>query len=95
MAQEALSNVARHARAGEIHLQLELVADETLLRLEVQDNGQGFDHTQSPKGMGLANLQARTATLQGHIEIHSTPGQGTLVRIDIPLVEEADEQTIP
>jgi signal transduction histidine kinase len=95
MAQEALSNVARHARASEIHVQLELVADEKLLRLEVQDNGQGFDHSQSPKGMGLANLQARAATLQGHVEIHSTPGQGTLVRVDIPLVEEVNEQTSP
>ncbi|MCE7988698.1 MAG: hypothetical protein DYG89_46680 [Caldilinea sp. CFX5] len=95
MAQEALSNVARHARASAVHIQLELVADENLLRLEVQDNGQGFTPTPDNKGMGLANLQARADAVDGKVELHSTPGQGTRVRIDIPLVQptgEAKEQ---
>ena len=85
MAQEALSNVARHARASAVQVQLELVADENLLRLEVQDNGQGFTPATRNKGMGLANLQARATKLGGHIELHSLPDQGTRVRIDIPL----------
>ncbi|MEZ4862606.1 MAG: Clp protease N-terminal domain-containing protein [Caldilineaceae bacterium] len=88
MAQEALSNVARHARATQIHLQLETIADENRIRLEIQDNGQGFDPSQSPKGMGLANLRARAVRIQGQVEIQSTPGAGTVVRIDIPLLEE-------
>jgi len=92
MAQEALSNVARHARASQVHVQLELVADENLLRLEVQDNGQGFEPTTSVKGMGLANLQARATTIGGRVELHSTPGQGTRVRIDIPLLEKPDSE---
>lgn len=92
MAQEALSNAARHARASQVHVQVEQVADEKLLRLEVQDNGQGFDSSQSTKGMGLANLQARATMLAGKIEIESTPGQGTRIRIDIPLLEKTEEQ---
>lgn len=92
MAQEALSNIARHARASEVHIQMELVADENLLRLEVQDNGQGFDVSQSSKGMGLANLQARAASIHGKVELDSTPSQGTRVRIDIPLVDKAEEE---
>jgi len=58
----------------------------------VQDNGQGFDASQSTKGMGLANLQARATTLAGTVEIESTPGQGTRVRIDIPLLAKTEEQ---
>lgn len=92
MAQEALSNTARHARASQVHVQVEQVADENLLRLEVQDNGQGFDSSQSTKGMGLANLQARATTLAGTVAIDSTPGQGTRVRIDIPLLAKTGEQ---
>lgn len=102
MAQEALSNVARHARASAVQVQLELVADENLLRLEVQDNGQGFTPATRNKGMGLANLQARATKLGGHIELHSLPDQGTRVRIDIPLTtpeaktqEPSDDKNSP
>lgn len=89
MAQEAISNVARHARASEVHVQLELVADENLLRLEVQDNGQGFTPTTKATGMGLANLRVRAIQMLGRVELDSTPGQGTRVRIDLPLIRQA------
>lgn len=91
MAQEALSNVARHARASVVQVQLELVADENVLRLEVQDNGQGFEPTASNKGMGLANLQARATSVGGQVELHSALNQGARVRIDIPLVQPTGE----
>lgn len=102
MAQEALSNVARHARASTVHVQLELVADENLLRLEVQDNGQGFTPTITHKGMGLTNLHARAATIGGRVELHSEPGQGTRIRIDVPFIlplptmqEPSDDENTP
>lgn len=92
MAQEALSNVARHARASIVHVQLELIADENVLRLEVQDNGQGFTPTPGNKGMGLTNLQARATQMWGRVELHSAPGQGTRVSIDIPLIRQAGDK---
>ena len=43
----------------------------------------------------FADSIMKRAKEKGHVEIHSTPGQGTLVRVDIPLVEESDEQAVP
>lgn len=75
IAQEALSNVARHARAKSVRI--ELTADE----LRIVDDGAGFAMDASPPGMGLRNLRVRAEEVGGQAQITSAPGQGTRVRI--------------
>ena len=91
IAQEALSNIARHARAHRVHLRLELDPQTHMLNMEIRDDGQGFDEQTSIRGMGLANMLQRVQRLQGRLEIDTTPGQGTTIRIAIPLLEIKDE----
>jgi NarL family two-component system sensor histidine kinase LiaS len=84
MAQEALANIARHARAR--HVTLRLTRQDDAMRLEISDDGQGFDVAKDASGMGLSNLRDRAQALGGAAEITSAPGQGTRVRIAIPLL---------
>jgi hypothetical protein len=84
MAQEALANIARHARARHVWLRLEAQGDTMLL--EARDDGQGFAPETASGGMGLGNLRERARALGGAAEIISAPGQGTTVRITAPLL---------
>ncbi|MGH2502792.1 MAG: sensor histidine kinase, partial [Ktedonobacterales bacterium] len=85
MAQEALANVARHARARHVWLRLEQDGDAMLL--EIRDDGQGFESATARGGMGLSNLRERARALGAAAQIESAPGQGATVRIRAPLVE--------
>ncbi|MCP4362590.1 MAG: sensor histidine kinase [Chloroflexi bacterium] len=92
MTQEAFSNIARHARAQQVILQLdtERSADSAVsdaLVLEIKDNGQGFEITAVTNGMGLQNIRQRAAALDGNLSVKSTPGEGTNLHIAIPLEE--------
>jgi PAS domain S-box-containing protein len=87
ISQEAITNVLRHAHAATIRVRLLLEGSE--LRLEVQDDGAGFDQTRvlSDYGsMGILNMQERASLAGGHLEIVSAPGRGSLVRAIFPLV---------
>ena len=81
IANEALSNVARHAHASRVTIAM--TGDDRNLRLEIADNGQGMpsDHV---AGYGLRNMQERARLLGGHITLHSYSGRGTTVRLEIP-----------
>jgi signal transduction histidine kinase len=83
LAREALSNVGRHANAATCRLSL--VRTDTVALLEVDDDGRGFDPAAAGGGQGLRNLRERAASLGGEISIHSTPGEGTTLRVTIPL----------
>jgi len=85
IAQEALSNIARHARAQHIWLSLN-VAEEQHLMLRIEDDGQGFDVTTNPTGMGLGNIRSRSAAIGASTDLLSTPGNGTTLTITIPLI---------
>ncbi len=85
IAQEALSNIARHARAQTVRLRLEQENDSLLLAIE--DDGQGFDTGRAANGMGLANLRQRVQDVGGELTIHSQPDAGTAIRVSIPLQE--------
>ena len=64
---------------------MSLYRDEDGGVLEVDDDGRGFDPaTATATGQGLRNLRERAERLGGRTEIHSTPGQGTRVRVTIP-----------
>lgn len=82
--QEALANIARHARAAEVDVQLETGPDG--VTLTIKDNGQGFDTDSEAMriGHGLANMQARAEGLGGAFTVRSARGQGTTITVVIP-----------
>jgi signal transduction histidine kinase len=82
IAQEALANMYRHARASEGRLRLAF--DERSVMLEVRDDGVGF-RPDGAGGHGLANIRRRVEDLSGTLTIESTPGQGTVVRAALPM----------
>jgi len=89
IAQEALANIARHAGATEARVSLEV--DGQRARLEVLDNGHGFDPERAQarevdrEHFGLRGMQARAASLGGDCQIDSRPGGGTTIVVDIPV----------
>lgn len=83
IAQEALNNTLRHARAESVVVALKL--DENQITLTVSDDGRGFDPTESKGGMGLRTMRERARSIRGTIDIVSRPAcDGTIVRITVP-----------
>lgn len=80
---EALTNVARHARAKRVDLLLAL--DAGSLRLSVRDDGIGFAPESTPPGNGLPSLAHRCAQLGARLQLDSAPGAGTTVTLVMPL----------
>lgn len=88
MVQESLANVAKHARATQVAVVLRRLPGA--IRLEVQDDGVGFD-TSAPRrseSLGLAGLRERAQLAQGSVEIRSQVGQGTHVQAVLPVPED-------
>ena len=87
IAQEALTNVRRHAMASKVELTLRNTADS--VEMVVKDNGQGFnikDLDRYPPGYhGLTIIKERAEALGGSVDITSTPGKGTEVKVNLPV----------
>ncbi len=83
--QECLTNVARHAQATRVEVELRRSGDE--IRLRVSDNGRGFDPAapRRPNSFGLVGLRERAYLVSGRIAIDAAPGRGTTVKVTIPL----------
>ena len=85
--QEALTNVARHARATQASIRLQRRGD--VLRCRVEDDGAGFDpdatHGPGRRGLGLLGARERLDALGGSLRVRSAPGQGARISIAIPL----------
>jgi two-component system, NarL family, sensor histidine kinase LiaS len=88
IAQEALNNASKHARARTITVGL--AHGKGQLRLVVRDDGEGFDPRAEirPTAVGLAGMQERVRAVGGFLKIKSEPGQGTEVLITVPVTEE-------
>jgi signal transduction histidine kinase/ligand-binding sensor domain-containing protein len=93
---ETLNNAVKHSGATEVRVRLELPPGG--LRLVVMDNGKGFEPNKSPgargndrlvSGYGMAGMRSRLEQLGGHVEIHSTPGEGARVELFVPLPAKA------
>jgi signal transduction histidine kinase len=85
IAQEALHNAIRHA--GATRVVLRLATDDGRLVLEVRDDGNGFDPQAAmlrARRLGLSSMEQRARRLSGRLEITSTPGSGTIVRVEAP-----------
>ncbi|MCA9269317.1 MAG: hypothetical protein KDA41_12635, partial [Planctomycetales bacterium] len=87
--QEGLANVVKHSGATTVDIMLH--SDERQVRLEIQDNGTGFDAVvaaQSPSArpsVGISSIRERVAMLDGDCAMRSAPGQGALLQVVIPL----------
>ncbi|MFD3694596.1 sensor histidine kinase [Streptomyces sp. NPDC058646] len=97
IAQSALANVVRHARAGRAEITLTFM--DSSVTLDVVDDGRGFDPSSAPAapsgqgGFGLPAMRARAETLGGLFTVESDPGQGTAVAVTLPLPVDAYADT--
>jgi len=83
VAQEALSNAARHSGAGRIEVRLRR-SDGGGVTLEVTDDGCGFAFAESESGLGIGGMRERALLVGGELTIESRPGRGTTVRLTVP-----------
>jgi signal transduction histidine kinase len=90
VAQEALHNVARHARATRVDIRLRCLPEQVTLFL--RDNGAGFDTTQAHRGLGLGNMQDRMMAVGGRLTLESEVGVGTQVRAEVGLTQPVSLQ---
>jgi signal transduction histidine kinase len=90
--QKALINVIRHAQASHVWIHLEL--DDERVRLEIQDDGVGFEvpnrwtDLARHGHLGLAGAAERVELMGGEFQVISSPGQGTTVKMSVPVLEE-------
>jgi signal transduction histidine kinase len=83
VAQEALHNASRHSAAGVVSVRLGCEGGRVIL--EVCDDGAGFDVVSATgRGLGIASMGDRAQALGGAVRVRSEPGQGTLVRMEVP-----------
>lgn len=80
---ETLNNALRHAGATELAFRVRVSEDQ--MQISIMDNGAGFEPQERPSGNGLTNLRCRLEKLGGHCELHSAPGAGTTVVLELPL----------
>ena len=85
VAQEALRNMVRHARAG--RAEVALTRRDDILELRIADDGQGFDLAAARwhGGLGLISIDERVRLVQGGVQIVTEPRRGTELRVRIPL----------
>jgi two-component system, NarL family, sensor kinase len=86
IAQEALTNACKHSQSKNV--KVSLVQDNGTIRLEVQDWGIGFDPGAVEKGhFGLEGIRERVLLLGGQLVVDTESGRGTLIRVEVPLLE--------
>jgi signal transduction histidine kinase len=94
VAQESLTNVAKHAEASRVGVTLSYTGTEVLL--DVRDDGRGFAKGVGT-GFGLTSMRQRIRGVGGHVEVQSTPGEGTSVSVRVPAITpggaRAEEET--
>jgi signal transduction histidine kinase len=92
IAQEALTNVARHARASEAEVNIQELPD--CICLKIQDNGRSFQvqrvtNSRSGKHLGLLGMRERLEMVGGKFTVASSPGKGTVIEARIPFGKAA------
>jgi signal transduction histidine kinase len=90
IAQEALTNAARHS--GAKHVEVRLDSENGEIRLRIQDDGRGLPESpvkRSPAPMGMIGMRARARGAGGDVEVTSRPGGGVLIEVRVPIRNEA------
>ncbi len=90
IAQEALTNVARHAKASFVEITIESL--EEVIRMTIKDNGQGFQisgkgGSKKKNRLGLIGMRERVEMIGGTFRVDSTPGESTAVQVEIPAAD--------
>lgn len=85
---EAMNNIAKYSEATEAMVKLEFLNKN--LRLEIADNGKGFNEVSSRSGNGLYNMRKRSESLGGSFELSSEKSKGTVLRFAIPITNISD-----
>jgi signal transduction histidine kinase len=91
IAQEALSNIAKHSNASEFNMMLLSNGDN--VKLLISDDGKGFDHkvlskkSNGKKSLGMTSMMERAESLYGKLSVVSYPNEGTLILAEIPVDE--------
>jgi signal transduction histidine kinase len=96
IAQESLNNISKHAEATEVNLQI--INHNNGIRLVIEDNGKGI--TTQPSliratgkgGMGLPGMRERASSIGGSLTIDSTPNNGTLITVEVPLLKSRNHE---
>jgi signal transduction histidine kinase len=86
--QEAIGNAARHSHAATVWIDGRIVDGQ--IRIEVGDDGTGFDASASGRGLGLDGMRERAAILNGGLQVRTRPGEGTTVELSVPLPPRSD-----
>ncbi|MFD2525853.1 CHASE3 domain-containing protein [Flavihumibacter stibioxidans] len=81
--QEQTSNIIRYSKAGNVQIDLLLVADK--VRLTISDDGVGFDHDRRNDGIGFKNIASRLETLGGFMQVRTSPGRGCQLAVEFPV----------
>lgn len=93
--QEALNNIAKHAKAT--RAQVIAAVGGRIISISVSDDGIGFGHTDSNPSsiqthIGLSSMRERSTLMKGCFELESKPGRGTTIKVSVPIAEHADGQ---
>jgi PAS domain S-box-containing protein len=84
--QEQLNNIVKHARATRVWIRLSVEGDHIVLT--VGDNGVGFDVSRHRKGVGITNIISRAELFNGKVEIQSMPGEGCVLSVSLPRLND-------
>lgn len=94
--QEALSNIRKHANASKVDMTFSAVG--STLKIEIEDNGTGFDMGRSHRAgwpqFGIQSMKERAEAIGGALEVESGPGQGTRLRLQLPLAIHYGEAAV-
>jgi signal transduction histidine kinase len=85
VAQEVLTNTLRHARAS--HFRVHFAFDPQAIRLELRDDGCGFDPAKRYDGFGLLGIKERIESMGGELTVQSAPENGTAILVFLPLMK--------
>jgi two-component system sensor histidine kinase DegS len=94
LVQESLNNALKHAAPESV--EVEVVEEEQKVNLSVKDDGTGFDPSAASDRFGLIGMRERVGLVGGELSIESEPGEGTVVRAELPVVRAvAESQPVP
>ncbi len=82
---EAITNAAKYSEATQVQVQLKKHNED--MQLYIRDDGRGFDIATVKAGNGLKNMQKRARQLEGNLDIHSRPGEGTRITVQVPITQ--------
>ncbi|HRZ40494.1 MAG TPA: sensor histidine kinase [Candidatus Omnitrophota bacterium] len=93
--QEALANLLHHAEAANVEIMFR--RNKQLLTITIKDDGKGFlpgdVHSDDGRhGQGLSTMQERARLLKGELDIQSEPGQGTVIRLQVPIIIRSEDK---